>query len=179
MMDRLFQDKNMPFYHFGDRIFLDVIPRPDWVEYIVRRFATKNIKISEELAGRLCDRVQAYSSYVQQLAWNVMIEAEEEVSERHLESGFELLIRQTSALFVRQLADLTTYQMNYLKAVDAGIHHGFSSAEVLDAYRLGSKSNIARVEHVLLEKELIDKREDGVYFAGPVFAFWFHREYCQ
>ena len=29
-----------------------------------------------------------------------------------------------------------------------------------------------------LWKELIDKRADGVYFADPVFAFWFHREYC-
>lgn len=177
MMDKLFQDENMPFYHFGDRMFLNAIPREEWIDYIVRRFATRNMKISGELAGKLCEKVQLYSSYVQQLAWNVMIEAGEEVTEQNLESGFELLIHQTSALFVRQLANLTVYQMNYLKAVDAGVHCGFSSSGILEGYRLGSKSNISRIENVLLGKELIDKREDGVFFADPVFAFWFHREY--
>ena len=59
-----------------------------------------------------------------------------------------------------------------------GIYSGFSSSSILEKYRLGSKSNIARIENVLLGKELIDKRTDGVYFADPVFAFWFHREYC-
>lgn len=178
MMDKLFQDKSMPFYHFGDMFFLEAIPKEEWIKYIIQRFAIRNIIISEEIAGRLCDRVQLYSSYVQQLAWNVMIETETEVTEQNLESGYELLIRQTSALFMRQLANLTAYQMNYLKALDAGVHTGFQSSEILDEYRLGSKSNITRIESVLLGKELIDKRTDGVYFADPVFAFWFHREYC-
>ena len=74
---------------------------------------------------------------------------------------------------------MTVYQMNYLKALDAGIHTGFQSSDILEEYRLGSKSNITRIESVLLGKELIDKRPDGVYFADPVFAFWFHREYCK
>ena len=178
MMDKLFQDKSMPFYHFGDMFFLEPIAKEEWVNYIVQRFATRNMIISEDMAGRLCDKVQLYSSYVQQLAWNVMIETEGEVTEQNLESGYELLIRQTSALFMRQLANLTVYQMNYLKALDAGIHSGFQSSNILAEYRLGSKSNITRIENVLLGKELIDKRPDGVYFADPVFAYWFHREYC-
>ena len=178
MMDKLFQDKSMPFYHFGDMFFLEVIPKEEWVKYIIQRFATRDMVISEEMAGYLCDKVQLYSSYVQQLAWNVMIETEREVTEKNLESGYELLIRQTSALFMRQLANLTVYQMNYLKALDAGIHTGFQSSDILEEYRLGSKSNITRIENVLLGKELIDKRPDGVFFADPVFAYWFHREYC-
>ena len=168
----------MPFYHFGDMFFLEAIPKEEWIHYIIQRFGTRKMNISEEMAGRLCDKVQLYSSYVQQLAWNVMIETDVEVTAENLESGYELLLRQTSALFMRQLANLTAYQMNYLKALDAGIHSGFSSSNILGKYRLGSKSNIARIESVLLNKELIDKKPDGVYFADPVFAFWFHREYC-
>ena len=178
LMTKLFQHRRMPFYQFGEMMFLDKIPTTDWVPYICSRFERQGKHISEALAKRICETVEGNSSYVQQLAWNVMIETENEVTEQNLESGYELLIRQTSALFVRQLANLTAYQMNYLKALDAGIHTGFSSLSTLEKYRLGSKSNIARIENVLLEKELIDKRADGVYFADPVFAFWFHREYC-
>lgn len=179
MMEKLFQDENMPFYHFGDQFFLEAIPRQEWIDYIIQRFGTRNMVISKELAGIICDKVELYSSYVQQLAWNVMIEADGEVTELDVENGYELLLRQSSALFVRQLADLTAYQMNYLKAIDRGVHAGFASTETLEEFRLGSKSNIARIESVLLEKELIDKRADGVYFADPVFAYWFHREYCS
>lgn len=178
MMEKLFQDKSMPFYQFGDSFFLGPISRSDWVNYIVQRFATRGMTISEEMAGRLCDRVQLHSSYVQQLAWNVMIETESDVTEETLESGYELLLRQTSALFMRQLENLTVYQMNYLKALDAGVHTGFQSSNILEEYRLGSKSNITRIENILLNKELIDKRVDGMYLADPVFAYWFHKEYC-
>lgn len=180
MMDKLFQDKSMPFYHFGDLIPLEPIAKEEWIKYIIQRFSTRDVKISEILAGSICEKVQQYASYVQQLAWNVMVETEgcKEVTEQHITNGFEMLVRQTSSLFVRQLANLTVYQMNYLKAMDAGVHTGFSSSKILQEFRLGSKSNIARVESVLLGKELIDRRSDGVYFADPVFAFWFHREYC-
>ena len=181
MMDRLFQDKSMPFYHFGDMIELSPIPKEDWVDYIIRRFNTRNMKISAELASEICDKVQRYSSYVQQLSWNVMVEAvgADVVTGQHVEDGFEMLVRQTSSLFMGQIANLTSFQMNYLKAVVAGVHSGFSSSKVLESYRLGSKSNIARIEHVLIEKELLEKRADGVYIADPVFAYWFQREYCK
>ena len=181
MMDRLFQDKSMPFYHFGDMIELSPIPKEDWVDYIIRRFNTRNMKISAELAGEICDKVQRYSSYVQQLSWNVMVEAEgaDVVTGQHVEDGFEMLVRQTSSLFMGQIANLTSFQMNYLKAVVAGVHSGFSSSKVLESYRLGSKSNIARIENVLIEKELLEKRLDGAYIADPVFAYWFQREYCK
>lgn len=181
MMDQLFQDKSMPFYHFGDVIELSPIPKEDWVDYIIRRFNTRNMKISAELASEICDKVQRYSSYVQQLSWNVMVEAEgaDVVTGQHVEDGFEMLVRQTSSLFMGQIANLTSFQMNYLKAVVAGVHSGFSSSKVLESYRLGSKSNIARIENALIEKELLEKRLDGVYIADPVFAYWFQREYCK
>lgn len=181
MMDQLFQDKSMPFYHFGDMIELSPIPKEDWVDYIIRRFNTRNMKISAELASEICDKVQRYSSYVQQLSWNVMVEAEgaDVVTGQHVEDGFEMLVRQTSSLFMGQIANLTSFQMNYLKAVVAGVHSGFSSSKVLESYRLGSKSNIARIENALIEKELLEKRLDGVYIADPVFAYWFQREYCK
>ena len=180
MMDMLFQNKSHPFYRFGDKIELEPIERSEWTDFIVKRFKSRNMNISEDLAGAICDKVALYSSYVQQLAWNVMVETEPDinVTVQNVESGFETLIRQTSSLFKQQLAGLTTYQMNYLKAIDAGVHVGFASARVLEEFRLGSKSNISRIEKVLLDKELIDKRSDEINFSDPVFAYWFHREYC-
>lgn len=179
MMDKLFQNKSMPFYHFGDIVSLNLIPKEEWVDFIIERFATRSMTISAEQASKICDLVGGHSSYVQQLAWNVMVEAVDTVKDEDVANGFEQLVRQTSSLFTEQLSSLTAFQMNYLRALDAGINSGFSSIDVLDRFRLGSKSNISRIEQVLFSKELIDRKREGIFFSDPVFAFWFHREYCK
>lgn len=180
MMEKLFLKKSMPFYRFGDMIVLQPIPRNEWIEYIVSRFATRNIRISPELAGSICDKVERYSSYVQQLAWNVIIEvSSDEVTHSDVDNGYEMLLLQSSAFFVQQLAGLTAFQMNYIKALASGIHSGFTASKVMTEFRMGTKSNIAKIEKVLISKELIEKENGVVTFTDPVFVEWFKREYCR
>ena len=177
MLADLFQNKRMPFYQFGDILFLRPIPTADWTPFIIRKFEEKGQKITSDQVVRICDTVENQSSYVQQLAWNVMLCSDTEVSKEAIDTAVRDLIDQNSLLFIQQTEGLSQYQLNFLKAMAAGETDDFTSAEVLKKYNLGSKSNISRIESVLLGKELIDKREDGVYFADPVFAHWFHREY--
>ena len=121
--------------------------------------------------------VDGYSSYVQQLAWNVMIEAEDIVKDSDIESGYEVLLNQSSSLFTEQIASLTSYQMNFLKVVADNIHSGFMSEDILGKYSLGAKSNVSKIEKTLVEKELIEKRGKEYFFADPVFSVWFKRTY--
>lgn len=177
MMENIFTKKSMPFYQFGDMVLLLPIPNEEWIPYITSRFSFRGMKISPSLAGVICDRVERYSSYVQQLAWNVMIEAEGEVRKEDVENGYEMLILQNAPYFMQQIAGLTSYQMNYIKALASGIHSGFSSHAVMAEYRMGSKSNISKIEKVLLSKELITKEKGRTDFADPVFPVWFRKEY--
>lgn len=175
LMSNLFQNRRMPFYQFGDMMYLDKISTEDWTEYIRSRFAIKGKKISEEHCAEICRITDNYSSYVQQLSWNVLMEAEDRVTEYDVEAATNTLIAQCDALFVQQISGLTTYQMNFLRAVYAGYHTDFGGREVMDEYNLGSKSNISRIKSTLIEKELIEKRKDGFYFADPIFRIWFER----
>jgi len=177
MMENLFQSRRMPFYQFGDTIYLGNIPVEEWVPYIRTRFEAKEKKISENLAAEICRMVDNHSSYVQQLAWNVMIETESEATRQNLKDAVHKLIAQSSPLFIQQAENLSSYQMNFLKAVSAGINDGFGRRSVIEDFNLGSKSNIARLVNSLTDKELIDKTKDGVFFADPVFRLWFQSEY--
>lgn len=178
MMTKIFQNKRMPFYQFGEITFLDKIPREDWVVYIKNRFSTKAKVISDYFAGKICDMVDGYSSYVQQLAWDVMQETESEVTEESFINGLEALLDQNSGLFTNQTEALTSYQMNLLRAICAGIHDEYTSKAVTDVYNLGAKSNIVRIKTSLAEKEIIDVAKGKAYIADPVFEMWFKREYC-
>ena len=109
-MENIFQNRRMPFYMFGEMLHLDCIPTEYWVPFICSRFEKYGKKISEEYATRICKTVKNYSSYVQQLAWNVMAETEKEVNEETLQSGISALRQQCHGLFVQQTEGLTTYQ---------------------------------------------------------------------
>lgn len=177
MMEKLFQNKRMPFYMFGDTMYLKNIQTEDWIPFICNRFGTKGKKISESLAAEICRTVENHSSYVQQLAWNVMIEAEREATAQNLKDAVQKLVAQCSPLFIQQTESLSSYQMNFLKAISSGIHSGFSRQSIMENYNLGSKSNISRLTKSLIDKELIDKTKDGIFLTDPVFRLWIQSEY--
>lgn len=176
MMTNLFQNKRMPFYQFGEPNFLQPIPTEDWIPFIQHIFEENGLTIAEHFVTRICDIVQNQSSYVQQLAWNVMLNTKQEVTNKELEQGIEDLLMQSTPLFMEQTASLTTYQMNFLRAIIAGQHNQFSSQEIMETYQLGSKSNVARMQKTLIEKDLIELRKEGLFISDPVLQLWLQRQ---
>ena len=179
LLANLFQSKKMPFYQFGDILFLQPISIEDWIPFIRQKFDEKNMSISDTIIKKICSTVQSQSSYVQQLAWNVMLNTTKKADETALETAIEDLLNQNSLLFLQQIESLTAYQMNFLKAVAKGVHTDFTSKEVLSSYDLGSKSNVSRIKAVLTQKELIEKTPNGIMLTDPVFELWFTKEWCK
>ena len=176
LMTKLFQNRRMPFFQFGEMMYLEKIPTEEWVPFICSRFESQGKQISEELAKRICETVDGNSSYVQQLAWNVLAETEKTTTEDDFQRGVDALLAQCSALFEEQLKGLTSYQMYFIRALCDGVIIEFGSKKILETYNLGSKSNISRIKTTLQEKEMIDVDKDNVYLEDPVFKLWFKRK---
>lgn len=176
LMENIFLSRRMPFYQFGEMLHLKCIPTEYWVPFICSRFEKYGKKISEEYAARICHTVKNYSSYVQQLAWDVMAETDKEVNEESFTEGFNALLEQNSSLFIQQTEGLTTYQLNFIRLLCKGIHSAFNTQSVADLYPLGSKSNVDRIKKSLIDKEIITIEREGIYLADCVFELWFKRE---
>ena len=176
MMKNLFQSRKMPFYQFGDMFFIKRIPTEKWVPFIVSRFADSGKAITPELAQKICESVDNYSSYVQQLAWNVFAVSGSAVTEQDVKDGFEVTMAQSVSLFVEQTANLTSYQLNLIRAICQGFHQDFGSKEVASRFELGSKSNLTKLKKALVEREIIEITETGCYIADPLFLHWFKSE---
>ena len=176
LMTKLFQNRKMPFYLFGEMMFLDKIPTEDWIPFICSRFESQGKHISEDFARQICEKVENNSSYVQQLSWNVLAETDKETTEQDFLNGVEALMAQCTGLFEQQLQGLTTYQLNFIRAICQGVHSDFGSKAVLEAYNLGSKSNVSRIKTTLREREIIDIVKDQVQLEDPVFRLWFQQK---
>ena len=152
LMNELFEKKSLPFYKFGDAIYLDKISTPDWVEYIRGRFEATGKEIAKALAEKVCQTVDNHSSYVQQLSWLLWIHTDKEATEENLQEAVGDLLAQNTPLFEKQTEDLTTYQMNFLRAITEGIHTEFTTQENLRQYQLGTSANVSIIKRSLLKK---------------------------
>lgn len=176
LMETLFYSRSMPFYQFGDMFFLKRIPTEKWVPFIIGRFQFAGKEISEQWAEKICQTVENYSAYVQQLAWNVLALTEKEVTEQVFQEGMEATMSQVIPLFVEQTANFSTYQLNLLRAICRGYHGDFGTKEVTNQFYFGTRSNLPKLKKTLIEREIVEQTEQGLYIADPLFKVWFSRE---
>jgi predicted transcriptional regulator len=172
MMTNLFQNKRMPFYQFGEPNYLKPIPTEDWIPFIQNKFNERGLEIAEHYIVQICDTVQNQSSYVQQLAWNVMLNTESVVSDEELNMGLNDLLAQCTPLFIEQIGSLSSYQLNFLKAIIDGQHDQWTSQEVLSRYNLGTKSNVSKMQKILVERDFVEQRNGGLYMSDPMLQLW-------
>ncbi len=176
MMENMFQRQDYPFYRFGDLFYLGKISESDWIEYIRGRFEITGKEISEELARRICEVTERYSSYVQQLAWFVWLRCGNAATAEDVEFGIDRLLDACEPLFIQQTESLSAYQMNFLHLLADGIHSGFTRTSVLGSYRLGTAANITRIKKSLMEKELITISGPMAYeISDPILSLWLKR----
>mgnify|MGYP000160053589 FL=1 len=176
LMNELFERKSLPLYKFGDAIYLQKISTDDWVSYIRSRFGATGKSISTELAEEICHMVDNHSSYVQQLAWLVWTRTGNEATRKNLEDAFQDIIDQNTPLFEKQTESLTSYQMNFLRAIIDGVHSEFTTQEVLRKYQLGSSANVSIIKRALVKKELIEIEKRKTVIPDPVMKVWLQRE---
>ncbi|MDR2622187.1 MAG: ATP-binding protein [Dysgonamonadaceae bacterium] len=175
LLSALFSKQSMPFYKFGDVLFLQKIPLNDWISYIQERFEKTGKFISSELASLICREVDNHSSYVQQLAWLLWVRTEQQATESDFNDAIQDLLNQNSALYYNFTEELTLMQMNFLRAIVDGVHNQFSRKEILSKYNLGTSANVSRVRKSLEQKELIDISPKMITFNDPVFRLWFKK----
>ena len=179
MMSKIFLNRSMPFYQFGDLMWLQKIPTSDWTGYIVSHFERAGRHISEQMVTKICEAVDLYPSYVQHLASIILNRTSqgETATEEELPSAIKELISTNEALYMQQIEPLTGYQMNLLRAIVSGIHSGYNEKKVRRQFDLGSPSNMVRLRDALIERDIIYSEMRQLYITDPVFSLWFRQRF--
>jgi len=168
ILAKIFENKSMPFYKFGETVFLNKISETNWTEYIVQQFSETRKSISDELACKIPVMMENHPHFVQMLAKNVWVNTGEICTEATLQITVEELLVQSSLMFQRELDNLTNKQINFLKALVEGVTQ-FSSKETLATFDLGAQSNIKKIKSTLENREIIDLWSDKIEFIDPLF----------
>ena len=171
MLMEVFASPSMPFYKFGDLMFLTKISIEYWEIFIISRFAETGKEISRDQAGKIATLVDFHPYYVQQLAQACWLRTDKKVNESIIDQAMETLVLQLSMLFQNITETLSNSQVNFLKALLEGVSQ-FSSKQNIDKYHLGTSANVVRVKKALINKEIIDDQPGKIIILDPVYAAW-------
>lgn len=176
MMLDVFTNSSMPFYKFGDLLFLEKIDTPSWITFITEQFSKTGKFITDEQARLIVQLADNHPYYVQQLAQQVWLRTSDTCTEDIVRQAHITIIEQLSLLFVTITESLTNNQIKFLKAMIAG-ETSLSSSDVMSKYRLGSSGNVTRSRKSLIEKVILDNKANKVSFQDPMYYYWLKYQY--
>ncbi|MCB0458228.1 MAG: hypothetical protein KDC91_10835, partial [Flavobacteriaceae bacterium] len=178
MMTEIFEKKSMPFYKFGEILFLPKIDNKHWSSFIVKRFKKTGKSISLKNASKIAAMVDNHPYFVQQLANTIWISTHEKCGEDEIEKGLKNLLNQYDLIFSRELDGLSNLQLNLLKAI-ANNEEKLSSKDTIKKYDLSSSASVNRSKEALIQKEIIDTFQQKITFLDPLFKIWFKTIYLK
>lgn len=177
LMENFFSNKSMPFFKFGDMMFLKKIEITEWIPFICRNFSNTGKSISEKQAERICNVTACQSSYVQQLSWITWYKTEGITTDKNIDSAIDDLLEQNKSFFQSDVEQLTELQYNFMRAVADGVTQGFTRKDILRKYRLESSANVQAIKKAMISKDLIYMDDDGnTQFNDPLFSLWVRKE---
>lgn len=178
MLMDVFTKTSMPFYKFGDLMFLEKIKREDWIPFICKRFEDTKKQIDKNSAALIADLTECHPYYVQQLAQQCWLRTSDICSEEIVKEAHEGIIAQLSLLFQSKTDELTNPQISFLKALVSGVKK-FSSKETLEEYKIGTSANVVRVKKTLENKEIIDVVGNKISLLDPIYKAWLINNYFK
>jgi AAA+ ATPase superfamily predicted ATPase len=176
MLVEVFSSPSMPFYKFGDIIFLEKIKEKDWIEFIVKRFHETGKHIEAESAAIIANSCENHPYYVQQLAQQVWLRSRKNCKLEVIHEAFEDLIMQLSMLFQMLTDDLNMKQISFLNAL-TNKEKQVTSQSVLKKYKLGTSANVIKIKRALHDREIIDIVERKIEFMDPLYKYWLKNYY--
>ncbi len=175
-MENIFR-RNLWFHRIVECVQMRPVDEKDIVDYVYRRLSFTGKEIDRSLLLGVCRLFRCNVWYINHFVSICDYLARGYIVENVMTEGLKSLISVHSPRFFSIVEDLTTHQVNFLKATLQG-HRRFSSSEIIKQYKLNSSANVRRVKEALMKKEILvfDDKDDPI-FQDPLFEYWMRKYY--
>ena len=183
LLAEMTNDPNRPFYRLGSRLFLGLVPRPEFEIFLSRGFADHDMVLTPEACSRILELAEEVPYNVQRLAhetWEMAQESRPDaagtsVGPESVERALERIVRREDPAYTQAWTTLTSNRKKALKAVIQGGGTGLLAAHALRQSGLSASS--LKLALTDLEKAHLVRREqaggDSRYrLVDPFFAAW-------
>lgn len=170
----MFLAQNRPFYNSAATLQISTLPEKDTIEFIISKFASSKIVISEELCQYIIERVDNIPYYIQLLCaeiWQYMMPDMHEVNRDIVDECFIRVVESKSDYYYERTVRLSPLQKRLLFALTESGENIFSG-KYINKNRLVGASSLQKAVAVLLEEGIIDKKEATYSFCNPFYKYY-------
>lgn len=175
-MKSIFEERKC-FYGMCRTLELMPLDRKEVCEYIRATFLNSGRVIEMEEILAIWEITSGNLWYVKQLCYFCHVQPAGYINRKIVNQARDTLLSLHVPRFKQWLLDLTGNQINLLHAIVDGVQK-FSSAEMMERYRLNSSAGVVRIKEALQKKEVITfDGEDNARIIDPLFAWWLRNYY--
>ena len=165
------------FYRRAERIHIPPIETKEIIDHVIKGYLSTGKVIDRDLLLGACRLFRDNIWYINHFSAICDSLTRGYIMEQTLNEALASLIAIHEPRFIAMMNDLTTFQVNLLRAALDG-HARFSSAEVIKRYGLNSSANVRRLKDALCKKEILTfDEEDNPVLLDPLFEYWVRKFY--
>ncbi len=170
----MFLEKNRPFYNSASTLPISTLPEQETIDFITSRFASSNIRISEDLCRYIIARVENIPYYIQLLCaeiWQYMMPDLHEVNSDIIDKCFIRAVELKSDYYFERTDRLSALQKRLLDALTRSGDNIYS-AEYIKRNQLVGASSLQKAVAVLLDEGIIDKNGSTYTICNPFYKYY-------
>lgn len=177
-MKAIFQSSQL-FYRQLERVTLSPVDEREMADHVHKGFLAAGKVVEKELLQGACRLFRGHLWYINHFAAICDHMSKGYIVEQALVEALGMLVSLHEPRFNAVMADLTTHQVSFLRAVVDGVTR-FSAADIIRKYGLNSSANVKRVKDALMKKEvLVFDENDNPSIIDPLFEYWIRKYYFE
>lgn len=172
MLSEMFSQPSRPFFNSTEMMFLEVINKNEYYEFIRSHFSKSGKHIDDEALNSIADYTGLHTFYVQFLC-NRLFSAFKKVGEREVKDTMHTILSENEPIYANYLNLLTINQYKTLRAIaQDGIVENPTSGKFLAGHQLGAASSVSQAASSLVGKEFIQDDAGLLSVQDKFFAQW-------
>lgn len=177
-MKGIFQS-SMLFHRQLERVRLSPVDEREMADHVHKGFLAAGKVVEKELLQGACRLFRGNLWYINHFAAICDAMSKGYIVEQALVEALSCLVSIHEPRFNAIMEDLTTHQVNFLRATVDGVVR-FSAADVIRKYGLNSSANVKRVKDALMKKEVLQFDEnDNPQILDPLFEYWLRKYFFE
>ena len=179
LLERIFNDKNEPFWRSAKQLEIGMIPADEFASFIRDRFADSGKGIADDALERLLRATGGHPYGTQELAYFVweLVETVSEASVDDVEEALTRVLRSEHNHFAKLWDDAPHAQRLLMLALAAEPARSVYSADYHSRHELPAAPTLQTALAGLTKKEIVGRDGDGEHCViEPFLAEWLERE---
>jgi len=172
MLAAMFSQPSRPFFSSTEMMFLDVIDRSEYFDFIRTHFSRKGKNIQDDALNLIAEYTGMHTFYVQFIC-NRLFSMFKRVSSEEVKRTMHSILNENQPVYASYLNLLTITQYRTLRAIALeGAVESPTAGSFLARYEIGAASTVAQAVESLARKEFIHDDSGRWSLQDKFFAQW-------